>query len=415
MTDSRRDTTLGRREALGLLGLGAGYLAWGPDMEVASAFASTPAAQSTRIPRNAIIRTVLKDISPRELRRGATLMHEHLVGGFYSSPPQQQPAPAANPGTPRGGQQGGTQGRGGQQGGAQGRGGAPSGQAGRGQVSPAPRGDTPETIDLIVEELKASKKDGLSGIVDAAIGKRPEQFIEALKTIATRSGVHVIVAGGYYRAPYPAAIASKSENDIAEELYQDAQAQRWGAFGEIGSSMEALPDERKMMRAVAKAHLRTGLPIFTHTPHESCGKCALEQLELYEEQKVDPAHLCIGHLSDLKDDPTAQTPIAVARRGAFIGFDTVGHELNVSRTTLVTDRIRLQMVLAILDAGFEDLLLFSSDMAHNNQLKANWGEGFSAVMVTFVGKLRYAGVKESTIRKILHDNPRRFLAFEPKA
>jgi predicted metal-dependent phosphotriesterase family hydrolase len=32
----------------------------------------------------------------------------------------------------------------------------------------------------------------------------------------------------------------------------------------------------------------------------------------------------------------------------------------------------------------------------------------------FVPKLRYAAVKEATIRKILFDNPRRFLAFVPK-
>jgi phosphotriesterase-related protein len=398
MADRDKDDRLGRREALGFLGLSAGYLAGGP-LEAALAFAAD--RPNTKIPRKAIIRTVLGDVSPNKLRGGATLMHEHLVGGFYSSPPRPAPTPPPAPGTPRGGLPG-----------AAGRG---AGQAGRGQqATPPPRGDTPETIDLIVEELKASKRDGLSGIVDASIGRRTDQSIETLKTIATQSGVHVIVAGGYYRAPYPQAVAGKSENDIAEELVQDAGTQRWGAFGEIGTSMETHPDERKMIRAVSKAHLRTGLPIFTHTPHESCGKCALEQMELYEEQKVDPAHLCIGHLSDLKDDATVQTPIAIARRGAFIGFDTVGHELNVSRSTNVTDKIKLQMTLALLDAGYEDQLLLSSDMAHNNQLKANWGEGFSAVLVTFVGKLRYAGVKESTIRKILHDNPRRFLAFEPK-
>lgn len=84
----------------------------------------------------------------------------------------------------------------------------------------------------------------------------------------------------------------------------------------------------------------------------TCQKCALEQLEVYEAEKVDPRSLCIGHRSDLKDDPKAQTPIA--KRGAFVGFYTVGHELNVSRTTLVTDRMKLQMVLAVLDAGLED-------------------------------------------------------------
>jgi predicted metal-dependent phosphotriesterase family hydrolase len=52
-------------------------------------------------------------------------------------------------------------------------------------------------------------------------------------------------------------------------------------------------------------------------------------------------------------------------------------------------------------------------MAQNNHLKANWGDGFSAVLLTFVGKMRRAGVKEPTIRKMLQDNPRRFLAFVP--
>ena len=47
-------------------------------------------------------------------------------------------------------------------------------------------------------------------------------------------------------------------------------------------------------------------------------------------------------------------------------------------------------------------------------LKANWGNGFSTVLVQFVPKLRHAGVTEETIRKILVDNPRRFLTFVPK-
>lgn len=189
MTDRNRDSDhrLGRREALGLLGLTAGYLAWGAELEVASAF---PPARPQKIPRKAVIRTVLEDVSPNKLRGGATLMHEHLVGGFYSSPPRPAPAPASPAGrrASETGRRASETGRGVQ-----------GGQAGRGQpAAAAPRGDTPDTVDLIVEELKASKKDGLNGIVDASIGRRTDQSIELLKTIATRSGVHVIVAGGYY-------------------------------------------------------------------------------------------------------------------------------------------------------------------------------------------------------------------------
>jgi phosphotriesterase-related protein len=379
---------LNRREVLRLLGMtGVTAVSLGPE---SLAYAAAQAGQRPpAIPSGAIIRTVLSDLNPSALAGQATLMHEHLVGGFYSSPPRPAPTAAAPPP-------------------------AQPGPSGGGQANPARREETPEAIELIVNELKASKVEGLGAIVDAAIYRRPDQSIEALKTIAQRSAVHVIVAGGYYRAPYPAGVIDRSEEQIVEEFVRDAATQRWGAFGEIGSALETHPDERKMMRAVAKAHLRTGLPIFTHTPHESCQKCAIEQLDIYLGAGVDPRHLCIGHLSDLKDEPAADTPKAVAKRGAWVGFDTVGHELNVSKSTLVTDQVKLKMMLAILEAGYEDQVLLSSDMAHNNHLKANWGEGFSAVLVTFVSKLKFAGVKDATIRKILHDNPRRFLAFTPK-
>ena len=89
------------------------------------------------------------------------------------------------------------------------------------------------------------------------------------------------MAGGYFEdigfAIYPVRVAEMSEDELVEELVADAAAQRWGAFGEIASSLEMRPDERKVHRAVARAHLRTGLPIFTHTPHESCPSCAMDQ------------------------------------------------------------------------------------------------------------------------------------------
>ena len=64
-------------------------------------------------------------------------------------------------------------------------------------------------------------------------------------------------------------------------------------------------------------------------------------------------------------------------------------------------------------AGYEDHILLSSDFANTAQIKANWGNGFSTVLVQFVPKLRYYGVPEETIRKILVDNPRRWLAHVP--
>jgi len=227
------------------------------------------------------------------------------------------------------------------------------------------------------------------------------------------------VAGGPYAAPYPPDLVQKPENEIAADLVQQSKAQRWGAFGEIGTSLVMHPDERKVLRALSQAHLRTGLPIFTHTPHEGCAKCAMEQLDLFQAQGVDMRKLCIGHLSDISPADRGETPKAIAKRGAFVGFDTVGHPLNLPSIGMnipdIPEAQKLKIILAVLEAGYEDNVLLSADFYNSNELKANWGNGFSTVLVQFVPKLRYAGVKEATLHKILVDNPRRFLAFVPKS
>ena len=81
---------------------------------------------------------------------------------------------------------------------------------------------------------------------------------------------------------YPPDIAEKTEDQVAEDFLRDASAERWGTIGEIGSSMTMHPDERKVLRASCTVHLRTGLPLFTHTPHEGCRQCALEQLDIID-------------------------------------------------------------------------------------------------------------------------------------
>lgn len=351
---------LTRRQTLGLLGAGAGLgcLAGSGQDAGAATQAQTPAPRgdSPAFPPGAVIRTLLADLAPAALAGGATLFHEHLTVG----------------------------------------------------------GD----VDFAVEEVKMAGFDGVTCLVDATTGRRTPETVEKVRQIAQRSGVHIVMAGGYLEdmgfSPYPPHIATMSEDDLVAEFLQDAKAHRWGAFGEIGTSLQMQPDERKMLRAVSKANLRTGLPIFTHNPHESCPSCARGQLDIFESQGVDPKRVCIGHLSTIKpsDDPTMETHKGLARRGAFLGFDTIGHQMARSS---IPEADKVKMVIQMLDAGFEDHLLFSSDMGNRDHLKHYWGNGYSTVLMQFVPKLRYAKVPERTIQKILVDNPRRFLAFVPKA
>ena len=313
-------------------------------------------------PGGAIIRTILRDVAPESLGHGATLFHEHLS--------IRDPVP---------------------------------------EWLDDPRGTSfTQHLDLMVEEVKATAQDGVSCIVNA--GTRDlGQNVPKLRVLAERTDFPIVVAGGLWSKPrYPPDIEDKSEDEVLDDFRREAQAENWGAIGEIGSSMTMHPDERKVLRASCRLHLETGLPLLTHTPHEGCKSCALEQLDIIESMGVDPRLVCIGHLADITDDPTAETHKELARRGAFLGFDTVGHQITQG------DARKVEMVVAAIDAGYEDFVLLSADFAREEELKANGGAGYSSVVAIFAPKLRYAGVPEETIRKILVDNPRRFLAFVPK-
>ena len=346
---------LTRREALGLLGAAAGF-GLGTAVHGGQGLAAVSQTQFTSaeppvFPAGAIIRTLRGDVAPETLANGATLFHEHLRGG----------------------------------------------------------------VDLITEEVRAAGNDGVTCLVDSATGNRSAATVDALNAVAARTDVHIVMAGGYFEdvgfALYPVRVAEMSEDELFDELVQNATAQRWGALGEIATSLEMRPDERKVLRAISRAHARTNLPIFTHTPHESCPSCALEQMDVIESAGVDLRRVVIGHMSTIqpKHDPLG-THTAVARRGPFVGIDTVGHEMSRSE---IPAAAKVRMVLDLIDAGYEDHILLSSDMGNPRHFKANWGNGFSTVLVQFAPKLRFAGVPDRMIRKILVDNPRRFLAFVP--
>ena len=345
-----------RREACRLLGAGAGLGVAGalPDERaLAAAQATFRSVQAINVPKGAIIRTILKDLSPDALANGATLIHEHLG----------------------------------------------------------------PDVDLMLEELRGAAEDGLACLVNATTSRRTDEQVATVREIAKRSKVQIVLAGGYLEdlgfAPYPPHIAKMSEDQLFEEFVSDATRHRWGAFGEIGTSLEMQPDERKVLRAIGRASARTGVPIFTHVPHEGCPSCALEQLDIFESQGVKPQSVAIGHLATIQisQDPKMETHQRIAKRGAFVDFGPVGHQMGRSHIPEAEKAKRFKMLV---DAGIEDQIVMSSDMGNPAHYQTNWGHGYSSVLAQFVPKLRRAGVKDTAIRKALVDNPRRFLAFVPK-
>jgi phosphotriesterase-related protein len=354
-----RSDKLTRREAIRILSAGAGVGAFAAVAAQNNAAIAQAPASRTAFPKGAIVRTILDDLSPERLT-GATLIHEHLSLGKSE------------------------------------------------WGSDRPTLKFYDDVALIADEVKACAKDGVSCIVDAG-GQGLGRKINALRTIAEQSGVFIVACGGLHlKADYPPDTLRKTADQIADDLSVLAKSERWGAIGEMGTGPTIPMDdeERKGLLAAAKLHIRTGLPIITHTS-DGCARCALDQVDLFESAGVNLHQVVIGHLNDINNDPAA-APIAIAKRGAYVAFDHSGKPDDPRADEYV------RTIRAVLEAGHEDRICLSSDFSSEKYLRKNGGPGIDMVMTTFVPRLRRAGVNEATLRKILVENPRRALAFVPK-
>jgi phosphotriesterase-related protein len=353
-----------RRQAFRVLGMSA----------AAAALPKGVFAQAPIFPKGAIIRTILRDYAPEELAGGATLFHEHMqlapdfTARFAAATAAARAANGLPPLPPRGG-------GGGNRGGA-----APAGP------------DIMRDVDLMSAEVAKTKIEGVVCIVDGGHADMGRD-INFLRQVSLKSGVPIVAGGGFYSQPfYPKEISMMSEEQIFKALIKQADDDILGAFGEIGSWDEITADERKVFRAVGKAHVATNIPIFTHTGIP--GKSALEQLDILEDAGVKPDRVVIGHLGNLVD-ANVYVHKAICRRGAFVGFDRQGGN---------NDAQQVPMVMALIEAGFADHLMFSSDAS----------SGYGKTLTVFVPKLKTAGVSDQVLHHIMVDNPRRFLAFVPK-
>src|SRR5262249_11988462 len=317
---------LTRREAVTLLG----------SVFAASLQPSTTARSA--FPKGTIVRTVLRDVPPERIT-GTTLIHEHLsmnadgnnpAFGFYRDP------------------------------------------------------------GLMADEVRACASDGVSCIVDAG---HPDlgRSLDALRTIARRSGMLIVAGGGLHsKRVYPADTFHKTEEQIAEDFYKLATAERWGVVGEIGTgtAVPMDPEERKVLRAAARLHRRAGLSIITHLSG-GCAQWSLGQIDGLEQAGVNLNQVVIGHLNDITDQPTV-APLAIAKRGAYVGFDHSGKP----------DDPRLQeyvrTIVAILEAGHADKVCLSSDFSNGKYLRKNGGPGISMMVTNFLPPPPHARVNHAT-------------------
>ena len=264
---------------------------------------------------------------------------------------------------------------------------------------------------VILDELRAYREAGGGTLVDLTlpgVGRDPGW----LERVARRSGLHVVMGGGWYRGAYyppEARIDRRSVDSLAEELVAEATAGvgdtgiRIGIIGEIGTDkpwVSAL--EERVHRAAARAARRTGLGLTTHSVLSPVG---LEQLRIFEDEGADPSRVVVGHADSY---PHLDHYLAIIERGASIEFDFLGMSFTPAERH-GEGRI-VELLCELLSRGHVEHILLSQDVCHDSQLRRYGGNGYTYLASAFLPRLRDAGVSEAEIETLTVANPRRLLS-----
>ncbi|HVA84785.1 MAG TPA: hypothetical protein VNF73_00560 [Candidatus Saccharimonadales bacterium] len=266
-----------------------------------------------------------------------------------------------------------------------------------------------DDVQVAIREVEAYRAAGGGAICDPTnegLRRNPE----ALRQISQATGVHVVMGAGWYRErAYPRYVHEEMPDQLAERLVRELAIGvgetgiRPGFIGEIGTERFSVsPAQERVFRAAGRAHRRTGCPILTHTTH--FGELALEQLDLLEEEGVEPRRVIVSHLGDRVGIDTLRP---IAARGAWINVDNLGFAGGYAPLELRADN-----VAALCADGLVDQVMLSNDICLIDQLASYGGCGYANVLTNFVPLLRARHIGDDQIHAMLVANPARAFAYD---
>lgn len=315
------------------------------------------------------VNTVLGPIKPEEL--GTTLMHEHIQFG--------------QPGW---------------------------------DLDPLITWDDAEWFEKIKGDLLALRQAGGRTLVDVT-GMAQGRDIEFYQDLSRVSGVQVVACTGFWALNGIPGFLHNRDVDFFEELFVGELTQGMimprllkrstVKAGIIKVAIDSFaqrpsPVEEATFRAAARASRRTGAAITTHGITH-----AERQMEIFEEEGVDPQRVVIGH-ADARYALDFERDKEICRRGYYLGYDHVGYEPHWSVAPYaMPDSKRVELTRALIDAGYLDHLVISCDTngrALTSELKQH---GYAWLLERFVPQLRDAGITDRQIETMLVETPRKIL------
>ena len=269
-------------------------------------------------------------------------------------------------------------------------------------------------VDRVVDELAPFYEAGGRTIVEVTPSHMSRDPL-VLREISERSGVQVVMGGGYYLGgSHPPGTAERSTEDIAGELIGDWRdgvgrtGIRPGIIGEIGTSNPVQPEELRMVRAAAWAHLETGLPVSIHV--HPWGYEGIKVLDVLVSEGADPERVVLGHMNTAVTNVDYQ--IELLERGANLAYDLMGfdHSLIGLGKYPPSDFDVVAGMVALAERGYLERLFVSQDMGGvKTRLLAYGGWGYAHILDHVIPLFRNAGWGDTEVATLMVDNPARVL------
>ncbi|MBI2708458.1 MAG: phosphotriesterase [Actinobacteria bacterium] len=290
------------------------------------------------------------------------------------------------------------------------------------QNYPAEWGSEDQRVADAVDKLGALAQQGVRTIVDPTVVGLG-RYIPRIQRIAEQvPELNIVVATGCYtyddvpfffhhRGPALAAALGADVPDPMVDMFAGDITDGIAGTGVKAAFLKCAidapgltPGVERVMRAVAKAHRRTGAPITVHT-HPTTRTGLEVRRVLCDEEGVDPARVVLGHSGDTTD---ADHLSELAESGFILGMDRFGINLGT------TFEARADIVVELCRRGFADRMVLSQDAA----CYIDW---IDPAVLPFMPQWHYLhihdevlpylrdhGVTDEQIDTMLVDNPRRY-------
>ena len=283
------------------------------------------------------------------------------------------------------------------------------------QNFPKDWGDEEQRIADAIARMNELKSRGVDSIVDlTVIGLG--RYIPRIKRVAEKTGINIIAATGVYtyndvpmyfhfRGPGtilggPELMTDMFVRDIEEGIVDTGVK---AAILKCATDQQGVtPGVERILRAVAQAHRRTGVPISTHTHAHS--QRGLDQQQIFEQEGVDLSRVIIGHSGDTTDLDYLEK---VVKKGSYIGMDRFGID------TILSFEDRVSTVARMCERGFAGKMVLSHDAACFSDwlpetvytMMPNWH--YLHIHNDVIPALKQRGVTDEQVSTMLVDNPRK--------